>query len=100
MNYDSLWTQLRLEGRTDSQINAFVREVQKCLEPFLTNMDYRLFWAGEDVADEAAKIIVEGVKTAYPEYADRISTNPYMETDCVIVVDMVAAEKEVLGKPL
>ena len=100
MCYDSLWTQLRLEGRTDNEIDAFVREVQKCLEPFLTNMDYRLFWAGEAVADEAAKIIVEGIKTAYPEYVDRISTNPYMEVDCVLVVDMVEAGKEMLGKPL
>lgn len=100
MNYDGLWQQLRLEGRTDNQIDAFVNDVQNLLAPFLSNFDYRLFWAGEDVADEAAKIIVEGVKTAYPEYVDRISTNPYMEADVVLVVDMVEAGKEMLGEPL
>lgn len=100
MNYESLWQQLRLEGRTDSQIDTFVGEVQKLLAPFLSNVDYMLFWAGEDIADEAAKIIVEGVKTAYPEHVDRISTNPYMEPDVVLVVDMVAAKGEVLGEQL
>lgn len=98
MNYDSLWQQLRLEGRADSQIDTFVGEVQKLLAPFLSNADYMLFWAGEDIADEAVRIIVSGVKTAYPEHDGRIGTNPYMEPDVVLVVDMVAAGKEMIGE--
>jgi hypothetical protein len=94
IDYSLLRSELECQSKTEGDIDTFIKDVNNLVMPFIHDEKYRLFWVGAEKADEGVKCIITGILNAYPEVADRISTNPYMEIDAVVVFDMVAAEEE------
>ena len=88
-----------------SAIEEFIDNVFKIVNVLTHGEEYVLLWAGSAFADKSTRIIIEGIRAAYPEHSHRIHSNHYMEKDAILLFDTIACKEEfeqseILGKPL
>ena len=88
-----------------SAIGDFIDNILKIVNVFTQREEYVLLWAGSEFADKSARIVIEGIRAAYPEHSHRIHSNHYMEKDAILLFDTIACKEEfeqneILGKPL